>query len=132
MKTLHLGLNKSWFDMILSGEKKEEYRVIKKHWLVRLFDFNQVFFDLDDSDYDEILTDMKDPGRRHKDANDLMKYFSITPRKFDQIIFSNGRRKNCPQFTIECKGIKIDTGWEAWGAVPGKNYFVLDLGEVKK
>ena len=26
MKTLHLNLKKQWFDMILSGEKKEEYR----------------------------------------------------------------------------------------------------------
>lgn len=29
MKTLHLVLKKRWFDMILSGEKKEEYREIK-------------------------------------------------------------------------------------------------------
>lgn len=26
MKTLHLNLHKQWFDMILSGYKKEEYR----------------------------------------------------------------------------------------------------------
>lgn len=32
MKILHLPINKKWFDMILSGEKKEEYRDIKTHY----------------------------------------------------------------------------------------------------
>lgn len=35
-KTLHLTLKKEWFDMILSGEKKEEYREIKEYWSKRL------------------------------------------------------------------------------------------------
>lgn len=30
--TLHLNLRKKWFDMIASGEKKEEYREIKPYW----------------------------------------------------------------------------------------------------
>jgi len=34
--TLTLTLKKKWFDMIFSGEKKEEYRTIKKHWKSRL------------------------------------------------------------------------------------------------
>lgn len=36
MKILHLTLNKKWFDMILSGDKKEEYREIKPYWQKRL------------------------------------------------------------------------------------------------
>ena len=36
MKTLHLTLKKKWFDMILSGEKKEEYREVKDYWCNRL------------------------------------------------------------------------------------------------
>lgn len=35
-KTLHLTLKKKWFDMIASGEKKEEYREIKDYWTKRL------------------------------------------------------------------------------------------------
>jgi len=38
MKVLHLTLKKKWFDMILSGEKKEEYREIKPYWIKRLCD----------------------------------------------------------------------------------------------
>lgn len=33
---LHLNLKKRWFDMILSGEKKEEYREISQYWTSRL------------------------------------------------------------------------------------------------
>ena len=36
MRVLHLTLEKKWFDMILSGEKKEEYREIKEYWDKRL------------------------------------------------------------------------------------------------
>lgn len=37
-KTLHLTLHKKWFDQILCGEKKTEYREIKPYWTKRLFD----------------------------------------------------------------------------------------------
>lgn len=33
---LHLNLKKKWFDMILFGEKKEEYREITDYWVRRL------------------------------------------------------------------------------------------------
>lgn len=36
METLQLTLKKKWFDMILSGEKKEEYRDIKPYWIARM------------------------------------------------------------------------------------------------
>ena len=36
MNILHLTLTKNWFDLILSGEKKEEYREIKPYWEKRL------------------------------------------------------------------------------------------------
>lgn len=37
-KVLHLSVSKQWFDMIKTGEKKEEYREIKHYWRTRLFD----------------------------------------------------------------------------------------------
>ena len=36
IRLLHLTLKKKWFDMILSGEKKEEYREMKPYWIARL------------------------------------------------------------------------------------------------
>jgi len=38
MKILHLILKKKWFDEILAGTKKIEYREIKPYWTKRLFD----------------------------------------------------------------------------------------------
>lgn len=33
-KVLTLAVSKEWFDMIVSGEKNEEYRVIKGFWMI--------------------------------------------------------------------------------------------------
>jgi len=108
MKTLHLNLKKKWFDMILSGEKKEEYREIKPYWENRLFSkFNN-------SDIEKSLIT----------KNGFIGY--------SQIIFSNGYSKNRPQFVIEFKGIEIREGNPDWGAEPGVKYFVLKLGSVIK
>jgi hypothetical protein len=40
MNVLNLTLKKKWFDMILSGEKKHEYREMKKYWDDRLINRN--------------------------------------------------------------------------------------------
>lgn len=42
-KTLQLNLKKKWFDLILSREKKEEYREIKPYWIKRLTAYNNAF-----------------------------------------------------------------------------------------
>ena len=46
MKILNLTLKKQWFDMILSGEKTEEYREIKEYWNKRLLEnsFDVILF----------------------------------------------------------------------------------------
>lgn len=46
MSTLHLTLKKKWFDMILSGEKTEEYRDIKPYYNLRLIgkEYDTVIF----------------------------------------------------------------------------------------
>ena len=36
MKVLELTLNKKWFDLIEKGVKTEEYREVKRYWIVRL------------------------------------------------------------------------------------------------
>lgn len=40
MRILHLTLKKKWFDMIESGEKKEEYRELKEYWASRFLSHN--------------------------------------------------------------------------------------------
>ena len=46
MKILTLTIKKKWFDMILSGEKTEEYRELKHYWIRRFdnFDYDAIKF----------------------------------------------------------------------------------------
>ena len=41
-KVLTLTINKEWFDMIVAGEKTEEYRVIKEYWVKRIIDVRKL------------------------------------------------------------------------------------------
>jgi hypothetical protein len=45
MKTLHLTLEKKWFDLVVSGKKKYEFREIKPYWTTRLVKNNRIHFD---------------------------------------------------------------------------------------
>ena len=110
MKTLHLNLKRKWFDMILSGEKKEEYREFKKYWIDRL---------TIDKSYLQIGSS-KDPN------------YLINEKPFSHVIFSNGYSKNRDQFVIELISIEIKEGKPEWGAEKGKKCFVLKLGEIIK
>lgn len=113
MKTLHLNLKRQWFDMIKSGEKKEEYREVKQHWERRLV--------CSWSLYEHHGVKSSIHWEMFPILNNAFNYKTIT--------FSNGYSKDRPQFEIELKGIEIKEGKPEWGAQPGKKYFVLTLGE---
>ena len=44
---LTLTVSKQWFDMIVTGEKTEEYREIKPYWIKRLTTNCEVFYDVE-------------------------------------------------------------------------------------
>ena len=88
--------------MILSGEKKEEYREFKDFWVNRLCDQSKIY--------------------------KINSYSHF--KEFDTITFSNGYSKDRDQFVIELKGIEIKKGNANWGAVEGEKYFVLSLGKI--
>lgn len=106
MKVLHLTLKKKWFDMIASGEKKEEYREIKPYWENRLID------------------------QKHQTRLDASTASDIAWKEFDVVKFTNGYAKDAPIITVECLGITIDYGMSIWGAVEGQQYFIIRLGEI--
>lgn len=105
MKILHLTLKKKWFDMIASGEKKEEYREIKDFWSIRLSGYSL--------------------------AHGIKKV-SQNFKPFDRIVFTNGYAKDSPKVTIEFKGIELGMGKSEWGANPSLEYFVIKLGKIVK
>lgn len=126
MNTLKLTIKKEYFLMILSGEKPEEYREIKKHWFDRLvFRKEKVinFYGLEKlkrESFDLKLNQLIElPVRRNM--------IGFIP--FYQVEFTNGYSPSSPKATFECKGIEIRTGNPNWGAEPDKLYFVIKLGK---
>ncbi len=106
---LTLPIKKKWFDMILSGEKKEEYREIKDYWTKRLLKTDIKF------NQEAIINSMKNG------------HCSFTKT----VIFKNGYSKNSPQ--IKCMvDITIGTGFKIWGADPNKEYYVLKILNVEE
>ena len=115
-KTLKLTVNKVWFEMIKSGEKKEEYREIKAYWFQRL-----VF------KYKEVL---QYHGRTLNDISVCLilfhphKIYDFVP--FDLIEFKNGYSINAPTLLMECKGIEIGIPEMKWSGT----MFCDDQGQV--
>lgn len=104
---LILPIKKKWFDMIKSGEKKEEYREIKSYWTERIA-----------KETDEL--EVTDPY-----------YYN---NEYYDICLKNGYSKNAPKLICKCE-LGIDTGKEKWGAESNKKYYVfkiLNFKEIKK
>lgn len=108
---LTLPIKKKWFDMILSGAKKEEYREIKPYYetrfandLIRKYPYS----------YECPLEAINDIERQEYD-----------------VVFRNGYRKDSSR--IKCEVIIFrDYGKEEWGAEPNKLYYVLKILSVKE
>lgn len=100
---LILPIKKKWFDMILSGEKKEEYREIKPYYNSRL-------------------------GVRLI----IQELINGSNAKFiSNIMFRNGYGKDRPTILCECE-ISKGYGKPELGAEPDKKYYVLKILSVKE
>lgn len=109
---LTLPIKKKWFDMILSGEKKEEYREIKIYWTNRFIRRCMVF----------------DHEMTSKEEN----YLCINEESMSTyVLFKNGY--GVDSLKIKCK-VKIFQGYgkPEWGAEPNKMYYVLKILSVEK
>ena len=120
MKVLHLTLKKKWFDMIASGEKKEEYREIKPYWVSRLVEAldTPTRFEIDEGFTFE-----------YPNGSGLI-HSMLLPKHFDAVLFKNGYCKNAPSVLLKISDIVTGYGKEEWGAEFGKPYFVIKLGEI--
>ena len=108
MATLKLVLKKKWFDMIASGEKKEEYREIKPFWGKRL------------------TTNLPGGLYLFSFREGLM---PVCFKEYDTVTFYLGYAKDRPSMTFKIRGISIGEGIESWGAEPNKEYFIIKLGK---
>lgn len=98
---LILPIKKQWFDMIRSGIKKEEYRDIKPYYTIR---FNN------------------EMEKRKKDKFANYKVFDV--------MFRNGYSSKSPSFIAVCK-LRKGQGYEKWGAIKNKEYYILEILSIK-
>ena len=108
MKMLILPIKKKWYDMILSGEKTEEYREIKPYYDSRfesVFGCQWLFRGIDG------VGDTTPPEK--------------------EIIFRNGYSRSSRQAKATCTLTK-GTGNPEWGAEPGVKYYVLHIKKIQE
>ena len=109
IKILYLTLIKQWFDKIASGEKKEEYREVKKYWVKRLVSHIQ----------------------KYNSATCFMGLgYETIFKEFDIIRFRNGYAKNAPEMDVCFEGIELKKGKPEWGAKKGVEYLTIKLGNI--
>ncbi len=106
--TLHI--KGKWFNMILSGIKKEEYRAIKPYYEKRIF-----------NEY----------RKTHAVSLDsfLLKLHNESIN-FNDVEFINGYSGSSPSFVAHCS-LHIGRGNTEWGAEDGVEYFVFSVHEIK-
>lgn len=123
---LILPIKKKWFDMILSGEKKEEYREIKEYYETRFRNlFGAITIHplyppdnfLDRSEF-ELLQGEAVPEEIRKD-------------RVQEIIFRNGYSKNSKAIKARCR-LWIGKGKTEWGAEPDKQYYILEILNIEE
>ena len=103
-KTLHLVLKRKWWEMIESGEKKEEYRDFTPFYVKRLCD-NPCF-----NKQGEII---------ERKIIDKWTLDACEKRGIDLKTAWEGGNK----------AISVGKGRIEWGAEFGKEYFIIKLGE---
>lgn len=99
-KVLTVHLAEPWYSMIVSGQKTEEYRVIKPYWVARLFQNNSN------------IVDVQDLASCLEGRIDLLKGYINTQRiilkPYTHILFVRGYPKgNKPSVEKEIESITI-------------------------
>lgn len=128
MKILDLVLKGKWYDMIASGEKREEYRVLTPYWFARLCAYKECgHFYRKATQKDAELFEANHDGFAYSVKREINSVYSnLLPREYTHVRFRRGYTKTAMLF--RCEGITIGKGNPAWGA-PEKEVFIIKLGE---
>lgn len=131
---LVLPIKKKWYDMLLSGEKKEEYRELKPYYTKRFLTAVQEYQiqKLNNGECEAkawIECVEQDLGSSKNINSD---YFIDCVRKHSlkmYVIIKNGYRKDSPSFASMVE-LTIGEGKPEWGAVPNEEYYVLKIKTI--
>lgn len=120
---LILPIKKKWFDMILSGEKREEYRDIKEYYETR---FQNLF---------GAITIYPSSIFSHRSKYELLQGEAVPEEirkdSIQEIIFRNGYSKDSKAIKARCR-LRIGKGRPEWGAEPDKQYYILEILDKEK
>lgn len=106
---LILPIKKKWLDMIMSGEKIEEYREIKEYWTVRIIHW--LGFRVGETE--TVLELLKSQGTI----------------KAKPVVLQNGYGRKARQVEAVCT-LSIGAGKEEWGAEPDKEYYRFHIQSI--
>lgn len=110
---LTLPIKAKWYRMILSGEKKEEYREIKPYWTTRIENAFRVAV----VNNDRIIP---------------WEILNRSGRKPEQKIRLRCGYQRKSHSAVARVNLKIGTGRPEWGAEPGKLYYIFEILEVQE
>ncbi len=102
---LTLPIKRKWFDMIVSGEKREEYRAPTAYWKKRF---------------------INEAKRQNLERPGEVKGF-----KGVRVRIRAGYSRQAPQAELTLETIHTDEGRKEWGAEPGVRYLVLHIKSVE-
>ena len=124
MKILELPLKKEWYNMIESGDKREEYRAIKPYWEKRLIDYKRLKRYVEDNRKELIAKRLLFPNRPV--IEDACGSF---PRGYTHVRFRYGYTKRTMLYKID--EITIGRGNPNWGAPTDKEVFIIKFHEYE-
>lgn len=122
LNTLHKTIKRQWFDMIVSGEKKQEYLEIKDFWINRLL-WHEFHFEV------TCVNSLRHAIEELSESDSVFKMPSVF-KSFEQVSARNGYSTTSPLVVWEHKGITIGEGKPEWGAIEGVIYFRIEIGEI--
>lgn len=122
-RVLHLHLKRKWYDMIVSREKGEEYRLITDYWC------NRFLYQTEKCSTFESISHLLNSPSVYGNPESVMEHLNYMFKIFDLIVFENGYG-DVPVTVTEWGGIEIKKGKQEWGAVPGENYFTILIGNL--
>ena len=127
---LNLTVKKEWFDLIKSGEKTEEYREIKEHWITRLTQFSKKENYSKNEAVINLLSDKnKFPNNWGSDEYPIRPMYCF-PKKYTHIEFKNGYAKDAPTIITECKGIIVGSPTQKGSQLFDKDVFIISIGDI--
>ncbi len=122
-KVLTLSVKKEWFDKIVSGEKKEEYREIKPYWVARFY------YDRFGKLPPVLVKELTDYIIKHGDTEhfETKNGIEVSFVPYTHVLFINGYGDDKPRVEKEIVWIDIDRPRKGWcpDDFLGKEFFVI-------